>query len=121
MVPRSDGTVRYRTRQKWVRGGARRAMRPARVAEPREILAYGRWRVDISGSTAKGDAHVASTCILREHRVQRDRVGDRRGTLHLAGTPHSSTVGGPATAVHPAHLPLHRVGIPGPGRRIAGS
>src|SRR5262245_28461828 len=48
-------------------------------------------------------------------------MGDRRGTLHLAGTPPSTTLGGVATASHPAQLPLPWFGIPGPGRRIARS
>src|SRR6476659_7209232 len=96
-------------------------MRPTRIVEPREMLAYGRQRVDITRSQAKGDAHVAATRILWEHRIQRDRVGNCRGTLHLAGTPPSTTLGGLATAAHPAQLPLPRNGIPGPGRRLAGS
>src|SRR5215468_9960875 len=70
---------------------------------------------------AKGDAHVAATRILWEHRIQRDRMGDRRGTLPLAGTPPSTTLGGVATAAHLAQLPLPRNGIPRPGRRIARS
>src|SRR5215510_6937997 len=69
----------------------------------------------------KGDTHVTATRILWEHRIQRDRVGDCRGTLHLAGAPPSTTRGGVATAAHPTQLPLPRNGIPGPGRRIAGS
>jgi hypothetical protein len=72
----------------------------------------------VSTDQKEGDAHVTATRILWEHRIQRDRVGDCRGTLHLAGTPRSTTLGGLATAAHPAQLPLPRNGIPGPGRRI---
>src|SRR5215813_8458542 len=70
---------------------------------------------------AKGDAHVAATRILWKHRIQRDRMGDRRGTLPLAGTPPSTTRGGVATAAHLAQLPLPRNGISRSGRRIARS
>src|SRR5262245_34503317 len=77
-----------------------------------------RW---VAESQPKGDAHVAATRILWEHRIQRDRMGDRRGTLHLAGTPPATALGGVATAAHPAQLPLPRNGVPGPGSRIARS
>src|SRR5215510_6505524 len=66
------------------------------------------------GTATKGGAHVTASSILWKHRIQRDRVGDRRGRLHLAGTPGSTTVGGAATAAHPAQLPFPRNGIPGP-------
>src|SRR5262249_19348316 len=90
-------------------------------------VSYGTTRYQMTrsalddGINAKGDAHVTATCILWEHRIQRDRVGDRRGTLLLAGTPPSTALGGPATAAHPAQLPLRRNGIPGPGGRLARS
>src|SRR5579864_8161269 len=59
---------------------------------------------------------VAASRLLWEHRIQRNRVGNRRGTLHLAATPSSRTVRGPATSARPPQLPLHRVGVSGPGR-----
>src|SRR5580704_6788167 len=74
-----------------------------------------RW---ITESNRKGDAYVAAAQLLWEHRIQRDRVGDGYGTLHLAATAPSTTVGGVATAAHPPQLPLHRLGLPGPRRRV---
>src|SRR5690242_18511831 len=61
----------------------------------------------------------AAIRLLREHRIQRDRVGNRRNALHLAATPPSRAVRGPATSARPPHLPLYRAGLPGPGRGVA--
>ena len=41
--------------------------------------------------------------------------------IHLAGTPTPATGRSVAASAHPAQLPFHRVGIPGPRRRVARS
>src|SRR5262245_38763648 len=59
--------------------------------------------------------------VLREPRLQPHRVGDRHRSTYLAGTPPPATRGSVAASAHPAQLPLHRVGIPRPGRRFTRS
>src|ERR1051326_3705112 len=73
-----------------------------------------------SHQTVRRPRGIASR-ILRQHGSQPVRVGDLRGTVHMAGAPRSATGGGVAADAHPARLPLYGVGGPGPGGRIARS
>src|SRR6185312_7445859 len=68
-----------------------------------------------------GDAYVVATLLFREYCLQLHRVGDRHVAIHLAATSPPATVRGAAASSHPAQLPLRRLGVPGPGRRIARS
>jgi hypothetical protein len=64
----------------------------------------------------EGGIHRATTddLVFREHRIQLHRVGDRRRSIYLAGTPPPSTGRSVAAVAYPAQFPLHWIGSPGP-------
>ena len=73
----------------------------------------------MAGISIRRNLCMPQLCFFREHRIQLHRVGNRHRSIYLAGTPPPATGRSVAASAHPAQLPLHRVGISGPRRRVA--
>src|SRR5215510_11517681 len=71
----------------------------------------------------KGEVHHATTddLVFRKYRIQPRRVGRSDRSIYLAGTPPARTGRSLTAPARPAQLPLHRVSIPRPRRRVTRS